>query len=342
MKKNYQAWIINYENFYDQKTETDQLKFLIRFAVLAPSGHNTQPWKFTIEKNTILLLPETKRALSKSDPIDRQLYISLGCALENLLIAADYYNFDTSVTYLPEDHENVAAQIIFDKRKETNPSENHLIFTIPKRHTNRQKYQSRLPEKHFLEEIKKLQDEDIKIEIIDDKEKKEKVANISLEALISTMDKNSFRDELSQYLKSNFTNSKVGMPGFAHGIPGPVSLFASRLIRRVNMNRLSKKEDESLLKKFTPLFCLISSKNDDKKSWLKVGQIYEHIALEAEKNGLSNSPLAAAMENEKFNEELKKQMNISYRPQVFMRIGYSINPARPTPRLLGQDVIFNS
>lgn len=338
MKNNYKAWTINYQEFHDQKTISDQLKFLIRFAVLAPSGHNSQPWKFALENNTLLLSPETSRALAKSDPVDRQLFISLGCALENLLIAADYYNFDTEVEYLPPDRKNVAVKITFTQKKSASVSENHLVFSIPRRHTNRSKYENRALDSRFVEWLKSLQNDDIRLDVIENKSVQEAAADISVRALLDTMDNVNFREELSQYLKSNFTKSKVGMPGFAHGIPGPVSLFASRLIRRVNMNRLSRKQDEAVLKKFTPLFCLISSKKDDKKSWLKTGQLYERIALEAEKSGIKNSPLAAAMENEGFNEELKKLLHLSYRPQVFMRLGYCKKGGRLTPRLLSTEV----
>lgn len=340
MKENYKAWIINYSDFYNQKSVVDELKFLIRFAILAPSGHNAQSWKFIVENNTIVLLPESTRDLSKSDPIGQQLFISLGCAVENLLIAADYYNLETEVEYLPPKNKNAAVKITFIKRKRTETFENHLIFSIPKRHTNRNKYEARKPDERFISRIKNLQqEEDIHIDFIDEKKGKEALADISLKALIETMDNDNFRDELSHYIKSNFTKAKIGMPGFSHGIPGPISFFASKMIRRVNMNRLSLKADEQLLKKFTPLFCLISSKNNDKKSWLRAGQKYEQIALEAERNNLKTAILAAPIQKENFKKELGKLVEISYSPQVLFRIGYCEKNAYPTPRLPFKEVI---
>ena len=131
------------------------------------------------------------------------------------------------------------------------------------------------------------------------------------------------------------------MPGFTHGIPGPVSLFASSLIRRVNMNRLSLKQDEELLKKFTPVFVLISSKHDNRRDWLKAGQLYEHIALEAVKNDLQTSPLAAPIQKDSFNQALQSLLAIHYRPQVFFRLGYCKENLHATPRLSFQDVIHS-
>jgi hypothetical protein len=339
MKENYQAWFINYQDFYQQKSLFDQLKFLIRFAILAPSAHNAQPWKFIIKENTILLLPESTRALSKSDPFDRQLFISLGCALENLLIAADYYHFDTEVKYVPPDRENIAVKIDFKKRNTHDISESHLIFSIPKRHTNRNKYEERLPEKQFIDWMKSLSNADVRVDLVEDKINREKVADMSVNALIETMDDIHFRNELSQYMKSNFTRSKLGMPGFSHGIPAPVSLFASKLVRRVNMKRLEQKKDEALLKKHTPLFCVLSTKKDDRENWIKVGQLYERITLEAEKNNLKTAPLAAALLKEESLSAIKNLLNPDFRPQVLFRIGYCKTSSRQTPRLLQTDVI---
>lgn len=62
--------------------------FMIEQAVRAPSGHNTQPWKFRLFPDHIDILPDFSRALPVVDPDHRELFVSLGCAAENLCIAA--------------------------------------------------------------------------------------------------------------------------------------------------------------------------------------------------------------------------------------------------------------
>ena len=59
------------------------------YASKAPSGHNTQPWKFNITDSTITVLPNLDVALPVVDRNNRELFISLGCATENLCIAAE-------------------------------------------------------------------------------------------------------------------------------------------------------------------------------------------------------------------------------------------------------------
>lgn len=40
---------------------------ILRCVIQAPSGHNTQPWKFRITEEGIAILPDFKRALSVVD-----------------------------------------------------------------------------------------------------------------------------------------------------------------------------------------------------------------------------------------------------------------------------------
>jgi hypothetical protein len=65
------------------------LKEIVRYATLAPSGHNTQCWRFRIEKRAIATLPDLSRRTPIVDPDDHHLNVSLGCAAESLVLAAN-------------------------------------------------------------------------------------------------------------------------------------------------------------------------------------------------------------------------------------------------------------
>lgn len=61
---------------------------LVRYATLAASGHNSQPWRFRIGESRIEVLPDLSRRTAVVDPDDHHLFASLGCAAENLSLAA--------------------------------------------------------------------------------------------------------------------------------------------------------------------------------------------------------------------------------------------------------------
>jgi hypothetical protein len=88
---------------------------LVRLACLAPSSHNTQCWQFGVAGSSILVTPDLTRRLPIVDPDNHHLYVSLGCATENLMQAALAYGLQGDVRY-----ENVSSviHINFDPTKE--------------------------------------------------------------------------------------------------------------------------------------------------------------------------------------------------------------------------------
>ncbi len=154
MKDNYKAWEINIDDFYKITDEKEKLKFLLNFAVLAPSSHNSQPWNFKIENNKIEVFLSEERRLKYSDKNDRQAYISIGCAIENINIAADYFGWEIDTILLDGGLDNKVAVINFKlKDSVAGPKSDHLIFSILKRTTNRGKYNNKLPSADFISKI---------------------------------------------------------------------------------------------------------------------------------------------------------------------------------------------
>lgn len=111
---------------------------LVRAAVLAPSAHNTQPWLFRLTPNRIDLYAVTARNIGTIDSLRREMYISLGCALENLLVAAEAHGLVPAVQVMPETNDPT-----FAARVDLTPgvtASSPLYDAIPKRHTNRAAY----------------------------------------------------------------------------------------------------------------------------------------------------------------------------------------------------------
>ena len=102
MSDNLDAWEVREEDFPAEGDLRDQIKALLGYAVLSPSGPNTQPWKFSLEGDEISIIADFSRSLPAVDPTDRTLYISHGCVLANILLAAEHFGLGYDVTYLPD------------------------------------------------------------------------------------------------------------------------------------------------------------------------------------------------------------------------------------------------
>lgn len=342
MKENYAPWEIKIEDFPEKGNLEDQLKFLLGFVLLAPSGHNSQPWSFKLEGNSIEFWVNTERALAKSDPERRQLSIAMGCATENLAMAADYYGFETKIEYFPNSTDSDLFVIVrCNKAWKTKNDNRHLIFQIPKRVTNRGKYKPHSIPKDFQAQLKKFENNEFQIVVIEHKETKLKLADILLAAQIESMDSTAFREELSHFIISSFSSKKTGMPGFALGLPSLISLFASAMIKKVNMSRKTRKQDEKLLKEFTPAFLSIGVFNDSMPGWLKAGRLFERIWLIATSQGINFSPLAAGVQNEKYCKQTKEIIGFSSTPRIFCRLGFPEKITGHSPRFNCDELLLN-
>lgn len=340
MRKNYQAWVVNIEDFYQAKDSQERLMFLLKFAVLAPSSHNSQPWKFEISGNIISIFLEKSRRLRQSDENDRQAYISLGCALENILIAAHYYGYLTKVVYLPNPaNPSLAVEIYFSRKEEPKQDDNHLIFSIPKRVTNRNPYADTMPSADFLEQIQGFSSGDMRVTVVTDQNLKSAITDTALNASIAAMEDKDFRLELSRYVKSNITSSSIGMPCFGMGIPTLFSFIVPTIIRYLNVNKINNKKDKKLLKEQTSSLVILETQNDDKLSWLKTGQIYEKIALMATASRLATAMWAAPIQIGEFYKDIQKILKSFLRPQVLFRLGYPLEQTKHSPRLFSNNLL---
>jgi hypothetical protein len=99
---NLTAWNVEASSFPASGTAQDKARFAVRYAVLAPSSHNTQPWRFIINGDELLVCADRTRSLANIDPFDRELIISCGAALLNLRVALAYFRVPVEIATFPQ------------------------------------------------------------------------------------------------------------------------------------------------------------------------------------------------------------------------------------------------
>ncbi|HYK96849.1 MAG TPA: hypothetical protein VEU77_00505, partial [Candidatus Acidoferrales bacterium] len=114
---------------------------LVRAAVLAANAHDTQPWFFDVTDRRIDLFADRARNIGSLDPLHREIEVSLGCALENLVITGRAIGLAPVVALLPDpaDPDHIARVELGASTRVTSP----LISAIPRRHTDRGAYSGR-------------------------------------------------------------------------------------------------------------------------------------------------------------------------------------------------------
>lgn len=80
-------------------------------AVLAASAHNTQPWAFAIGGDRIDVFADRTRSTGANDALLREFNISLGCAIENLVLAAEANGYTATVQLDPGTSPDLVATV---------------------------------------------------------------------------------------------------------------------------------------------------------------------------------------------------------------------------------------
>ena len=113
---------------------------LVRAAVLAANGHNTQPWRFDVVDDRIDVSADISRSTGANDAADRELYVSLGCAIENMMIAAPANGLQAELRLMPPAAASDAVASIALRTGMRMRSPLHAV--IGERHSNRSEYRA--------------------------------------------------------------------------------------------------------------------------------------------------------------------------------------------------------
>jgi nitroreductase len=309
----------------------EQLRFLLRYAVLAPSARNSQPWHFAVEANAVLIRPDLTRWQPVADPDQRELYLSLGCALENLLVAAEHFGFRFTVAHSPERiPEGPAVMITFAPGGRRSRARQGLgLEAILDRRTAHGRFTGDVTIECRQALLGCVENDGVLAVFSDLPEHRERVEKLYRRACEVMLAREDYRRELAQV---------VGEGSF--GTPWPLSLLAARAAASERVARRLEGLELTALRS-APLLGLVASRDDSRSSQLRSGQLLERIWLAATACGLGLQPLSVVLEVPETRADLAEAFVLpdGYYAQELMRVG-TPRPSRKrhTPRRSVEDV----
>jgi len=321
-------------------TTSEKLRAAVKYAVRAPSSHNSQPWLFRITADDALeLRADRARALPVVDPEDRELVISCGAALFQMCVALRHFGCAPRVERLPDATDpDLLARVRLSGAWERTAEDEGLFQAIAARRTNRLPFESRsLPEQLGAALEAAAQAEGTWLHVFRTSEARTAVADLIAEADRLQMADKRFRRELAAWLRPNWSDRADGMPGFALGLGDVMSAAGPLVVRTFDVGRGQAARDQELAVG-SPLLALLGTARDTNADWLAAGQALARVLLRAQVDGVSASFLNQPVE---VGELRLRLLNLAGRagfPQILLRFGYGrATPA--TPRRPPGDVV---
>jgi hypothetical protein len=319
-----EPWLIDEADFYEIEEARAQKEFLLRYAVLAPSGHNTQPWTFHIADEGVEVRPDYSRRLPVADPADRELMISIGAAITNLRVAAAHFGFESTTLY-----DGDGALITL--RETCKPDEQlcALFPAITQRHTNRADFDRRPIDPETLDRICSAVDESELTRFIAPTERA-RTAELVDEADHRLLADPDWRNELAEWVRPNESDCVDGMCGDAFGIPGPLSAFAPWLVRNFDLGEARGKHDRMLAENAAGLIVVTS--DDDRTALIQAGETLERLLLVRTSLNVQYAFLNQPVQLPDLRRELWHIIRTPKPPQLLLRIGYAPKVKLAMPR----------
>jgi len=325
-------WALDAAAYPQTASAERRANFLLRYAILAPSSHNTQPWLFNVREFEIRIYADTSRWLKVADPEQRELYISLGCALENLLVAAEYFGFGHEVVLCgPDDHDGPAAIVnLIPGGGASGWRAPEMLDAILARTTNYRSYESRAIPEETVQRLRGCCHEDgVGLALVDDPQLRREVHELVVHADARLFADPAWREELGHW---------IGRGAF--GSPWLMAKLGQLAVTYLNTGRSTARRDAEVLMS-APVFGVLGATMDDRASRIRVGQVFERIYLTATLHRLGLQPMSQIVEVPELRSVLPVLLPEAgpYAMQPF-RIGYAEPDKERTPRRPLEEVLL--
>lgn len=326
------AWSLSEHDFPRAAPLADKMRFLLRYAILAPSSHNTQPWLFRVGERNVELYADPNRSLSIADPDHRELYISCGAALLNLQMAMRHFGYEDRVEILPDEDNLELVARVTPGDTPRDAGEAHVDFNaIVKRHTNRASFETKpVPGALLSACTAAAHEHGAWFHLVEGNDERAALAALVEQADRTQMASDEYREELASWLHSNLSTVDDGMPGYAFGIGDLKSAVTPVVVRNLDTGENQAARDGALLAR-SPVIAVLGTDEDDLGDWVHAGQALESILLRAQAEGVSSSFLNQAVQVPALRRRLGSDLGLGKYPQFVIRMGYGPT-AKPTPR----------
>lgn len=337
----YEPW----KNWRDAATAPERI---VAAGILASNPHNSQPWIFRINDLRIDLFADRERQIGVIDPFLREMYIGLGCALENMVLAAQAEGFTAIVELMPALSNQ--AHVAHMRLAPASPLLSDLYSAIPNRHTNRGAYDTaRSLALETFEEINALVTEpDVRLFWCKSEAERAQFSKVAIEATEALIADEQQSQDSHRWWRQDWDQLQESADGItldtqSLGPITPIAKILPDLPRRQNDASFVKNVRAIMLPTAAAFGILAVKDGSDNVQRLSCGRVWERIHLWGTVQGLAMQPLNQMCERVDREIQLGSEPVIgnavrgllnddAWQAIMPFRLGYPTGNTNPSPR----------
>jgi hypothetical protein len=302
------------------------LKDLIRMATLAANGHNTQPWTFRLRDGQISILPDFTRRTAVVDPDDHHLFVSLGCATENLVIAAAARGRGSEVVI--EAGAEPQVDILLSSAQ---PGGQELYQAIPLRQSTRSVYDGQQVSTGDLAVLEAAaREEGVSVRFFTEPADRDAILDFAIQGNSAQMDDPAFVRELVAWLRfspARAVETGDGLFGACSGNPVLPEWIGPTLFGLVFRKESENDKYRDQIRSSAGIAVFVGVRADP-EHWIRVGRSFQRFALQATALGIRNAHVNQPIEVPSIRPEFARWLGMpDARPDLVIRFGRA--PAMP-------------
>lgn len=321
------------------KAQKPDYIYMVENAIKAPSGHNTQPWLFKLNENSIEIHPNFDKSLSVVDFDNRELFISLGCAAENLCIAAVCKGY---IPTLSVDSKGIIT--INLSKTEIKIPDNKLIVQIDKRQTNRSVYNDKKVHKDTINLLANISlEQNIGMHFFENGTSAyDSIASYIEQGNRLQMTDKAFTAELKSWMRFNKKQSNKNRDGLSYAVYKAPNLpvFISKPIISSYLNAKAQNKGDIKKIKSSSHFVAFTTPNNTIEEWVNLGRSLQRFLLHSTQLGIAHAYVNQPCEVRELVGGLQQAVGIrNEHITILLRIGYA-EPAPYSQRKSIEEVVL--
>ncbi|MDX5409233.1 MAG: Tat pathway signal protein [Thauera sp.] len=296
------------------------LRELVRYAALAPSSHNTQCWRFGVGERRVSIVPDYARRCPVVDPDDHHLFVSLGCAAENLLQAAPAMGLRGEHRFAGGTADTLEV-VLAPAAAQRSP----LFEAIPQRQTTRTEFDAR---PLAVDELRLLEaagsGKGVQVLLLTEARAMEAVLGFVVEGNTAQMRDPAFVRELAHWIRFNGGEAARLRDGLFAGASGNPSIpgWLGRLIFDAVFSEQAENDKYARHVRSAAGIAVFVSELDDRAHWIEAGRCFQRFALQATAMGVRTAHLNQPVELASLRAAFAGFLGITRgRPDLVIRFG---------------------